>query len=108
MYMYTHIIIIIIIITFFNTTAMYPVLANNLDNPSICLIVDIMVGRTSLLSTEGVVTDCTVSNCDCNPVRYHTLSLQPLNASVNLRRGRGRGEEGEEEKEEERERRGRE
>ena len=71
---------------------MYPVLANNLDNPSICLMVDIMVGRTSLLSIEGVVTDCTVSSCDCNPVRYHTLSLQPLNASVNLRRGRGGGE----------------
>ena len=80
---------------------MYPVLANNLDKPSICLIVDIMVGRTSLLSTEGVVTDCTISSCDCNPVRYHTLSLQPLNASVNLRRGRGgrkRGREGEESK----------
>ena len=72
---------------------MYPVLANNLDKPSICLMVDIMVGRTSLLSIEGVVTDCTVSNCDCNPVRYHTLSLQPLNASVNLRRRRG-GREG--------------
>ena len=85
---------------------MYPVLANNLDNPSICLIVDTMVGRTSLLSIEGVVTNCTVSNCDCNPDRYHTLSLQPLNASVNLRRGRGGGEE--EEREKERERRGRE
>ena len=83
---------------------MYPVLANNLDNPSICLMVDTMVGKTSLLSVEGVVTNCTVSSCDCNPVRYHTLSLQPLNASVNLRRGRGGGEEGEEE----RERRGRE
>ena len=98
---------------------MYPVLANNLDNPSICLMVDTMVGKTSLLSIEGVVTDCTISSCDCNPVRYHTLSLQPLNASVNLRRekgggeegerrGRGGGEEKEEEKEEERERRGRE
>ena len=54
-----------------------------------------MVGKSSLLSVEGVMTDCTISNCDCNPVRYHTLSLQPLNASVNLRRGGRRGEKGE-------------
>ena len=52
---------------------MYPVLANNLAKTSIYFMVDTMVGnfKTSLLSVGGVVTECTVSSCDCNPLRYY-------------------------------------